>query len=261
LDGIERLRDALVESPREAGPGVPKYVSLFNEILKLIESGVWKPGDQLPAEDEIARSTPVSLGTVQKALRMLADHGVVVRRHGHGTFVAGTPADRDAVRNYRFLDEDGRSVLPVYVRILAIEAIDASGPWSEFLPDESEYVRLTRTISVNLEFQVYSQLYLPKSRFGTFLDFPAQQFEGESITTLLGRQFNTPVIRVVHRLRTGTIVKPAARLIGVADGTTGWFWEMFGYTLRNAPISYQAAWVPPNTRQLELCDPPPRVTG
>src|SRR5438874_848951 len=71
--------------------GVPKYQRLANALLDGISRGVWRPGDRLPAEEELTELTPYSLGTVQRALRDLADQGLVVRQHGLGSFVAEKP--------------------------------------------------------------------------------------------------------------------------------------------------------------------------
>jgi GntR family transcriptional regulator len=53
-----------------------------------IESGEWAPGDQLPTVAELASEAGVSTATVSKVLAMLAADGLVVTRHGWGSFVA-----------------------------------------------------------------------------------------------------------------------------------------------------------------------------
>src|SRR5512132_3720713 len=67
--------------------GLPKYAQLREMLAAAINSGDWKPGDKMPTEAQLARSTPYSLGTVQKALRALVDDGLVTRTQGSGTFV------------------------------------------------------------------------------------------------------------------------------------------------------------------------------
>ena len=67
----------------------PKYMQLADHISHMIETGEWKPGDRLPSEAEMAKSLPTSLGTIQKALGRLAEHGAIVREHYRGTFVNG----------------------------------------------------------------------------------------------------------------------------------------------------------------------------
>ena len=47
-----------------------------------------KPGDQLPPEPVLAKHLGVSRSTLREGLRMFAERGDLVRRHGVGTFVA-----------------------------------------------------------------------------------------------------------------------------------------------------------------------------
>ena len=69
-------------------PGLPKYAQLRDTLLAAIEHGYWKAGAKLPTEQALARHTPFSLGTVQRALRALVAEGIVVRLQGSGTYVA-----------------------------------------------------------------------------------------------------------------------------------------------------------------------------
>ena len=68
---------------------VPKYLRLSNVMLDAIESGEFRPGSQMPGERDLMDILPVSLGTIQKAMKALVEQGVVFRRAGMGTFVSG----------------------------------------------------------------------------------------------------------------------------------------------------------------------------
>lgn len=57
-------------------------------IRNAIEDGGWQPGFRLPAEREIAETYGCARMTVRNALRDLEAEGLIVRRHGSGTFVA-----------------------------------------------------------------------------------------------------------------------------------------------------------------------------
>lgn len=54
----------------------------------VIEDGGWRPGFRLPAERELAGEYRCARMTVRRALRDLEAEGLIVRRHGSGTFVA-----------------------------------------------------------------------------------------------------------------------------------------------------------------------------
>ena len=59
------------------------YDILCHDILK----GVYKPGQSLPTEKELAERFEASRPTVARAMRELQHEGLIVRRQGQGTFV------------------------------------------------------------------------------------------------------------------------------------------------------------------------------
>ncbi len=65
---------------------------LFNQIVdgvkRSLVDGQLEPGAPLPPGRELAAALDVSLETVQRAYRQLADEGVVTSRVGRGTRVA-----------------------------------------------------------------------------------------------------------------------------------------------------------------------------
>ena len=60
---------------------------IASEICRLIRVGEFQPGDQLPAERELAAMLSVSRTTLREALRGLELTGIVETRHGGGTFI------------------------------------------------------------------------------------------------------------------------------------------------------------------------------
>jgi len=67
---------------------IPAYLQIAEEIRQKILEGELTPGDRLPAEDVLASTYHVSRMTVRQALHELSQDGLVLRRHGAGTFVA-----------------------------------------------------------------------------------------------------------------------------------------------------------------------------
>ncbi|GAB3596158.1 aminotransferase-like domain-containing protein [Microbacterium tumbae] len=67
-------------------------------IAALASSGELRPGDRLPAERALASAATVSRGTVVAAYADLAERGVVERRQGSGTRVAGTAVPAPTAR-------------------------------------------------------------------------------------------------------------------------------------------------------------------
>jgi GntR family transcriptional regulator len=60
-------------------------------LIERIRGGVYPAGTQLPPEHELAAAFGVSRATIRSAIGVLAERGLVVRRHGVGTFVSQIP--------------------------------------------------------------------------------------------------------------------------------------------------------------------------
>jgi GntR family transcriptional regulator len=77
-DGVQPLR------PNR----IPLSAQAQEYLLSLIENGAYQPGEQLPSEKQLAAQLGISRPTLREALQNLEQDGIVVRKHGVGTFVA-----------------------------------------------------------------------------------------------------------------------------------------------------------------------------
>lgn len=69
----------------------PLYLQVIDRIKQNIEDQTYKEGEKLPSEFELSKILGVSRATLREALRLLEEEGVVIRRHGVGTFVHTKP--------------------------------------------------------------------------------------------------------------------------------------------------------------------------
>jgi len=65
----------------------PPFLQLAGSLRASIQSGEYGPGAALPTYQELADTWGVALNTVKSAVALLRDEGLVVTRHGKGTFV------------------------------------------------------------------------------------------------------------------------------------------------------------------------------
>jgi len=64
------------------------YARLRRSIQQAIETGALEAGQNLPSERELANDLALSRVTVRKAIAGLVEDGMLVQRHGAGTYVA-----------------------------------------------------------------------------------------------------------------------------------------------------------------------------
>lgn len=72
----------------DLGSDRPLFSQIVDGVKRSIADGNIEEGSPLPPGRELAASLDVSLETVQRAYRQLADEGVVTSRVGRGTRVA-----------------------------------------------------------------------------------------------------------------------------------------------------------------------------
>lgn len=67
---------------------IPLALQAQQYLLGLIENGTFQPGEQLSSEADLAAQLGISRPTLREALLDLEREGIIVRKHGVGTFVA-----------------------------------------------------------------------------------------------------------------------------------------------------------------------------
>jgi DNA-binding transcriptional MocR family regulator len=126
-------------------PG-PRYQKLAAALLEAIDRNTLRPGARVPAERTLAAMTGTSRGTVVACFEELVTAGVLTRRQGAGTYVAGRPSwaarpagSTVATRLLRRVAEDRESIdlsvstpgdlrhLPPIVPLAAWRSLDGHG--------------------------------------------------------------------------------------------------------------------------------------
>jgi GntR family transcriptional regulator len=66
----------------------PMYLQILEQIRARVAAGDWPPGKELPSIRALAAALNVSVITIKRAYLDLESEGVIVTRHGKGSFVA-----------------------------------------------------------------------------------------------------------------------------------------------------------------------------
>ena len=76
--------------------GVPVYLQIVSQVKYLVAAGRLAPGEELPSVRALAERLVINPNTAARAYLELERAGVVVKRHGSGTYVSeeGSPLAR-----------------------------------------------------------------------------------------------------------------------------------------------------------------------
>ncbi len=66
------------------------YITIHDKIKEQIDNGIWKIGQRLPSERDLAEEFGVSRMTLRQGITLLVEEGVLQRKVGSGTYVAST---------------------------------------------------------------------------------------------------------------------------------------------------------------------------
>lgn len=67
---------------------ITKYMTIKNDLQNKILTGVYRPGDLIPSDNELMQTLGVSKSTITQALKQLESEGYITRKQGKGSFVS-----------------------------------------------------------------------------------------------------------------------------------------------------------------------------
>ena len=88
--------------------GVPIYVQIRDQVMHLIGTGVFAPGQQMPTMRQVAVALRVDLNTVRHAYDELARAGVINVVRARGTYVAEKRRSSSMSSNTKVIDDVAR---------------------------------------------------------------------------------------------------------------------------------------------------------
>lgn len=214
----------------------PLYRRLQDALRAAIEQRVLKPQDALPAERDLASDFAVSRITVRKALDGLVGEGLLSRRQGAGTFVAGRVEKQFAKLTSFSEDMVARGRAPRSEWLVKAEGT--------VTPDESLTLGLSPGTTVyrfhRIRYADDLPMALEQSTISGF-GLPSLEAVEISLYAALEAAGNRPV-RALQRLRAVLFNKEQAALLGVQAGAPGLFIERRGFIEDGRTIETTHSW-------------------
>jgi GntR family transcriptional regulator len=226
-------------TPAEAAPAFsPLYRQIKSLLTQDLQSGLWKPGEVIPSEFELAARFKVSQGTVRKAIDELAADNLLVRRQGKGTFVA-THAEQNT--QYRFLrltaDSDTGSGSGLQRRLLECTRARAAADVARALQLKAgDPVLLVRRLLLDADRPVVlDEIWLPGRAFKGLSSERLAAYRGP-MYALFETEFGVRMIRAEEKIRAVPADAGAAALLGVDAGAPLLSVERRSFTYGEHPV-------------------------
>jgi GntR family transcriptional regulator len=206
--------------------GGPLYLQLKRWITDSIASGSLQPGDALPSERDLAQKVEVSRVTVRKAVQDLVGEGILVQRHGSGTFIAprAPKVEQSLSQLTSFTEDMARRGMAVRAEWLD-RGVYAPSPQETVVLGLSGGERVARIARLRLTDE--TPLAIERASLSTAI-LPDPMAVDRSLYALLDITGHRPV-RAIQRIRAANLGVADAQLLGVPEGVAGLFIERTSY--------------------------------
>ncbi len=123
-----------MKSPVNHNSPIPYYSQVKDLLSDWIKKGKWKSGEQLPGEHELCATFDVSRPVIRQALSELTYDGLVIRKKGKGTFVAGPKIKEGLVQRLTGFHQDmSAQGYTTVTRVLAQQVVPADAEIASYL--------------------------------------------------------------------------------------------------------------------------------
>jgi GntR family transcriptional regulator, N-acetylglucosamine utilization regulator len=216
---------------------VPLYYQIQQHLLGQIRSGLIKPGQPVPSEQEISRSLRISRMTARQALKSLCDLGVTYSQRGKGTFVSEIKLEKSFRQVLSFSEEmQARGSRP-QSRLLSFEVIEADADAAEALRlAEGEKVvslrrvRMAGSLPMAVEWSRLPLRLCP----GLVESFDPRN----SLYRVLSERYGIQIVVTDEVAEAGLAGMEESRLLRLKKGTPVFFFTRTSYVQSGQPVEF-----------------------
>ena len=218
----------------------PAFSPLYRQIKDLmvhdLQAGVWRPGEAIPSETDLATRFKVSQGTVRKAIDELATENLLVRRQGKGTFVATHAEQHTQFRFLRLQPDDGVAG-GTERRFIDCKRLRAPADVARALGMRSgdAAIQLKRLLFLRGAPVVFDEIWLPAALFKGLTAERLSGYEGP-MYQLFESEFGVRMIRAEEKIRAVAAEGQAAELLWVGVGAPLLSVERLSLTYGDKPV-------------------------
>lgn len=219
------------------------YLRIHQELRRRIQHGDYAAEACLPSQRRLSEEFGVTLMTLRQAVDLLKREGLLVTKHGLGTFVAPRRFSYSIGPLRSLAQEMAAQGLSVRTKVLCLKEV-APEPWlaTELaLPPGGRAVLLERLRIIDGAPAVYQRSFLPAA-VGQALD--AGELERSSLYDLMAERLGVEVHHARERLCPTVLDAPLARLLERRKGEPALLSERLTLTAAERPVLHDRAFMP-----------------
>lgn len=221
---------------------IPFYYQLKQFIKKMIESEQWKPGQNIPSENEFCEIFNVSRTVVRQALLELETDQQIEVIKGKGRYVSKKKQSWQLMASLKGFYEDAvASGQKVDTKVLEQKDIPATDEIANFLrikPGEI-VTKLKRLRFIDGEPILVVTTYTPKKLCPTLVDV---DFSKGSLYQYLREEYGFVISEGIRTIESINASREVASLLAVKTGAALSLLKSVGWLDDGTPLEYYIAW-------------------
>jgi len=217
----------------------PLYYQISQVLERMIKERRVESGGKLPSEDRLAGLFEVSRPTINKAIGVLIEKGMLKRQRGKGTFIVKKKEVRlTLIRELISLAEGLRQENVLFnTKVLGLRKIRATAGVAKQLDlrRKEPVIYLQRLREVEDDPLLVSESYLP---FRLFPGLLKEDFRKNSLYVTMERKCHVPVVRTERWLRVVKASEEDAYILRVSVGEPLIQLEGLAFSRDNVKVEY-----------------------
>ncbi len=208
------------------------------DLLNYIKQSGFTRNDPLPSEALIAKQLGVSRNTVREAYILLEKEGVIVRRHGIGTFVANSHVIQDPLNEFlpfaQIIQKSGYA--PGFETLsMSFEQVTANVYEALNVPPDTQLRHIKRLVRADRQPVIYVDDFISPIMEAAGLHWDA--FDG-SMVAFLSSSSKFVLNQIQSRIRVTSLTAGIARILELAEGIRILnVWSTI-FTTENQPVAF-----------------------
>jgi len=222
-------------------------------LLDRIRDGTYAPGSRIPSESELSDEFGVSRATVRTALAKLAANGMILRKHGNGTFVNGRIRQASAQPGnlwdlVQLIEGNG---FKASIHLISMERRPASEKEVSVLALEpgDEVIHFKRVFHADGRPVIFADNAIPVA----FLREPVETIDGGlHIREIFNNYFHQKIVFAITDIRAVSIVEEIRAILGGEVGRAMLQLDVTFYGMNDLPLAYGVNYFDDSALRLSL---------